>query len=406
MVKEIKTCRLCGGNLKVIYDLGKLYVSTFLEADDAGFRAPLRLAECENCHLVQLKDQVELDDMYRQYWYRSGLNKSMTYDLKDVARSAEDIISLHEGDVVLDIGTNDGTLLTEYFTENIIKVGFDPALNLKNKAEKVCNHFINDYFSADLYPENLPEPKVITAIAMFYDLPNPHAFVEDVKELLDRHGIFIVQITDLMSIYKHTMVDSICHEHLEYYKMSDIVRLMYEHDLEVFKIEKNFVNGGSVRFYIGHKNVHFVEQMVSIILDDERSYLNSTPGSIEFFKSSVSLYRDKINSFLKKFNKVYALAASTKGNTLLQVFNLTYKDIIAIGEINEDKFGLKTPGTLIKIVPELEVLEAQPELIIVLAWHFTGTFREILKDYLAKGGLVLFPLPYPFVWTDNGGFLL
>jgi len=407
MYREIKQCRLCKGALNVIYDLGKLYVSAFLEQGVKGERAPLRLAECVDCGLVQLKDQVELDDMYRQYWYRSGLNKSMTYDLRDIARSAEDLVDLQPGDIVLDIGTNDGTLLSEYFNKTILKVGFDPALNLRDKAEKNCDVFINDYFSAEHYPKGgWDKPKVITAIAMFYDLPDPHKFVADIKSLLAYDGVFIVQITDWWSVLNNVMVDSICHEHLEYYKARDIVNLMEDHNLEVFKIERNNVNGGSTRFYIAHRNEREVEQVVYNVISSEDSFYTSERGSIKFFKNSVEMNKTKIKDFIKKFKSVYALAASTKGNTLLQVFDLTYENIIAIGEINDDKFGLRTPGTDIKIVPENEVLEAHPELIIILAWHFTSTFRDILKDYLKSGGLVLIPLPYPFVWTDNGGFLL
>lgn len=405
MVREIKRCRLCGGELKVIYDLGRLYVSSFLQKDDKGVRAPLRLSECSACHLVQLKDEVELDDMYRQYWYRSSLNKSMTYDLKDVARSGEDHASVKAGDVVLDIGTNDGTLLTEYFTEGLVKIGFDPALNLRDRAEKNCSYFINDYFSADKYPAGVGKAKVVTAIAMFYDLPNPHKFVEDVKEVLDKDGIFIVQITDWESVLNYTMVDSICHEHLEYYKSIDIVNLMGTHDLDVCRIERNSVNGGSKRYYIAHKGSYLADNTVESILREEAKFFNSPRGNVEFFKESVNLFKKSIKKFISNFDRVYALAASTKGNTLLQVLELNHNDIIAIGEINEDKFGLYTPGTRIKIVPEQEVLDAHPELIIVLAWHFKTTFKDVLKDYL-KEGYVLFPLPYPFIWKDNGGYVL
>lgn len=407
MVREIKSCRLCSDELDVIYDLGKIYVSTFLKPGESGVRAPLRLAQCKGCGLVQLKDQVEMDDMYRQYWYRSGLNKSMRYDLKDIARSAEDIVTFEPGDIVIDIGTNDGTLLSQYFNNQILKVGFDPALNLKDRAEKNCDVFINDYFSADLYPKGgWDRAKVITAIAMFYDLPDPHKFVEDVKKLLHFEGIFIIQVTDLFSIFNHTMVDSICHEHLEYYKMWDIIHLMEEHNLEVFRVERNNVNGGSTRFYIAHRNCMPVEPLVDVMVKAEEIFFNSTRGSVEFFKNSVGIYREKIKATLKKFNNVYALAASTKGNTLLQVMNLTNKDIKAIGDINEDKFGLKTPGSSIKIISEQEVLDANPDLIVVLAWHFTETFREVLKDHLKRGGLVLYPLPYPYIQKDNGGWIV
>jgi hypothetical protein len=402
--KEIDKCRICGGKLRVVYTLGNLYISTFLKDKDKAKMAPLRLATCIKCELVQLKDEVILDNMYRQYWYRSGLNKSMVKDLKDIVDSAKGLVEFKSGDVVTDIGTNDGTLLSLYMgTEILVKVGFDPAYNLANVANENCNYFINDYFTFENYPETLPKSKVVTAIAMFYDLPNPYKFVQDVESILHEDGIFIIQFTDYISILKNTMVDSICHEHLEYYTFVHIVKIMKDNGLKVIDVEENDVNGGSIRVYIVHEKskVQSTER-VPLKLANDALFLSTARGTIEYFKNSVRLYKESVGSYLDKAvergGTIYALAASTKGNTLLQVFNL--HQIQAVGDINEDKFGLRTV-TGIPIISEKEVLDLNPDIIVVLAWHFTDTFEKVLEEYVDNGGIVVYPLPYPLAVTDR-----
>lgn len=408
IIKDEKYCRICKSEIKPVWDLGEIYVSSFLKEGEEGFKAPLVLAKCDKCGLIQLKHTVELDGMYKKYWYRSGLNASMVKDLKDIVTNIENVVTLKSNDIVVDIGTNDGTFLSLYKNNNLLRVGFDPATNLHDNAFNNCDIFINDYFEASYYPKELNKAKVITAIAMFYDLPDPNKFIQDVKKILRIDGVFVIQLTDWVSTIKNNMIDNFCHEHLEYYTLIDLINLITENGLEIFDISHNKVNGGSVRLFISFPRSYEINDRVVDEVIDELTFLSSPRNSIEEFKNNIEEAKLKINKFLFKnrYNNVYALGASTKGNTLLQLFDLDYKKIIAIGEINKDKFGLKTVGTNIPIIPENDVLDSNPQLIIILPWHFRETFIEKLKDYLRLGGAVLFPLPEPFVLTNTGGFYL
>jgi len=339
----------------------------------------------------------------------------MVKDLQDIVTSIEKMIEIKDHDIILDIGCNDGTLLSLYSNKKSYKVGIDPAINLKEEAEKNCDVFINDYFSAHNY--TFPDAKVITAIAMFYDLPDPNQFLEDIYYSLADDGIFVIQLTDLTSMLKVNAFDNICHEHLEYYTLGNLVNLFYGNNFIVQHVEYNNVNGKSIRIFARKDLGKRIKQSPSVLdsLIQEQDYLYENP--LEKFPGKIKEIKNKVVSFIRAFSRgepenylpersVFALGASTKGNTLLQVFGLDETDIQAIGEINKDKIGLFTPGTAIPIYSEEDIFKEKPDLIIILPWHFTETFEKVTREYRMKGGLVLFPLPEPYVLTDNGGFML
>lgn len=399
--KEEKHCRICGGKLIVVLDLGELYISDFIKPGEEGVKAPLVVATCNNCGLTQLKHTVNSDSMYKKhYWYRSGLNKSMVKDLEDIVRSIENIVELKDGDTVIDIGTNDGTLLNLYKNKELNKVGFDPAPNLRELAEKNCTCFINDYFWG--VERLFWYAKVMTSIAMFYDLPDPNTFVDDIRKTLSPEGIWIIQFTDLLSMLKINAIDNLCAEHLELYRLLDVKNLVEKHGLEIFRVEYNKVNGGSIRIYVSFPGVYPVEESIEKSLMEEKEYLEI--DSIVKLYERFEIYKRKINYFLTRFPKenIFALAASTKGNTLLQLMEWDKDQIRAIGEINSDKIGLVTAGTSIPIISEDKLSYYESSLIIILAWHFKKTFAEILKHYIESDGVILFPLPKPHVITKNG----
>lgn len=390
---EIYCCRICGGELFTVLNLGEIYPSAFI-IDEVPQMYPLILTECKVCKLVQLKHTNDPDAMYRNYWYRSSLNPSMLRALRNVVDSTLLRYGREEG-VVLDIGANDGSMLS-MFPEGFYTIGYDPARNLVEEAGSRCDIFVNDYFNLKRWPNGL-RADIVTAIAMFYDLNNPRAFLGDVHAVLSDDGIFVLQMTDLVSMLEANAFDNICHEHLCYYSLLDLVRLLGSSGFIVFDVEYNSVNGGSIRVY-ATKERGRREQTERLGDALAREAILLTGTSIMSFSTRVMSIGLAIMGFVARLasekKTLYGLGASTKGNTLLQYFNLDHKFIRAIGEVNPDKFGRKTVGTSIPIIPEEEVLAQDPGCIIILPWHFEHFFIDRLWDYM-EHGQVLFPLPQP-----------
>ena len=387
-------CRNCKGSLESVLDLGELYPSNFVETTE-GEKIGLELTFCTECGLVQLNDTAELDSMYRQYWYKSGLNPTMVKALQNIVDGVKEL-GYTEGNI-LDIGANDGTLL-KLFGDGYFKVGIDPALNLAEEASKHCN-FINDYFPS----EDLPDTKydVITSIAMFYDLPDPNAFVEAINKYLKDDGVWIVQFTDLVSMFKLNAFDNICHEHLEYYSLTFLYEFLNKHNLSIFNVEYNQVNGGSIRLYVDKHSrpVHF---SVNYCLYNEYLYMTSFANPFEAFKERVLKAKASLKTFLYNkaklnFDKVYVLGASTKGNVLLQYYGLDTQYLKKALEVNKDKFGLKTVGSNIPIVAEERGMFDNPEFLLILPWGFTNFFVKKFDKYIRDGGQLIVPLPVPMV---------
>ena len=257
--KEINACRVCGSEkLLPILTLGNQSTIDFPDKDGTatGVLAPLDLVLCGNvdCSLAQLRHTVNPDLLYRQYWYKSGINQTMRDALADITSSAQKLVALNKGDIVVDIGANDGTLLRSYKIDGLFTVGFEPAKNLMDEARKGTSLIINDYFNGKSFAQNLPgeKAKVITSIAMFYDLEDPNSFVRNIKNILKEKGVWINQMNNLKTMLSDNAFDNISHEHLEYYSLSSLEFLLARHDLEVFDVELNSLNGGSIRAYIAH----------------------------------------------------------------------------------------------------------------------------------------------------------
>jgi trans-aconitate methyltransferase len=401
---------VCDGKLIELLDFGEIYPSGFVKSQEGLTKAPLMLAGCDSCGMVQLKHTVDLDSMYKeQYWYSSALNKSMVSSLTNVANEAQARQPLEEGDIVIDIGCNDGTLF-EFFPDDVYKIGFDPAENMKESAEEHCDLFINDYFCSSLLPTGThANAKIITSIAMFYDLPNPRDFVDNVAQALSYGGVWVVQFTDLLSMLQLNAFDNICHEHLEYYRLIDLVNIFREHDLEIFDLEYNNVNGGSLRVYVSHKSARPVEQIVEQMLEYERTYFTTLKDPFVAFQKRIKIAELGLKQFLatnKEAGKhTYLLGASTKGNTLLQIWGLSKDDFDFALEVNEDKFGLRTVGSDIPIISEKEGLAKDPDNLLILPWHFADTLIPKLESFMDDKGMVLLPLPSFTLNYREDGFL-
>ena len=408
--KTIKTCRVCGSKKLVhLLSLGRIYVSNFLDAKQDNppkfLKQPLELMFCDTaesgCGLVQLRHTFSAELLYRNYWYRSGVNRSMIEALADIASKAEKIAKPQSGDYVIDIGSNDATLFRFYKNKNLNLVGFEPAKNLIPYAKKnsPSGTYINDFFSFKAWQKKFDgkKAKIITAIAMFYDLDEPNEFIANITKCLDEKGVFIIQMSHLPSMLQQNAYDNICNEHLEYYSLDSLNNLLKRHNLEIFDVELNDVNGGSFKTYIQPKGYRTISQKVRELEKFERGIKLFSRKTYETFASRVIGSKNKLYEFIKKETKkgkrVYVYGASTKGNTLLQFCNLDKNLIKAAADRNPDKWGKKTVGTLIPIISEEQARREKPDYFLILPWHFLKEFIQREKDYLRRGGKFIVPLP-------------
>jgi NDP-4-keto-2,6-dideoxyhexose 3-C-methyltransferase len=413
-VKARSTCRVCEGALSSVLFLGDQYVSNFvLPEEPDGLKAPLELVLCGRCGLLQLKHTVPAEAMYKNYWYRSGTNQTMRNALADIANKAESLIHLQEGDSVLDVGCNDGTLLASYKTNGIYRIGFDPAENLAVFSRKVTDKQVTGFFESEAFYRDAElskiRPKAVTTIAMFYDLEDPNRFVADVKKVMHPEGLWVVQMSYLPLMLKQNEFGNICHEHLEYYSLRSFEYLLKLHDFKMVDVELNDVNGGSFRAYV--RNCEAAEsefgdaeyrerasERVCSLREQEAAMALDQTATYREFALWLQRIKEDVLAFVKdqvgRGKKVYVYGASTKGNTMLQYFGLDCSLISAAAERNPDKWGKVTVGTRIPIVSEEEARAAKPDYFLVLPWHFLEEFQAREKNYLLSGGRFVVPLPH------------
>ena len=411
MVREIKECRICSSaEFELVVDLGDQYIaSAFVDehvSADLSNRYPLQLIRCSSnngCGLVQLRHSVHPDLMYTDgYGYRSGINESMKANLKSIVNQVETIAELKDGDIVIDIGCNDGTLLDFYQNKNIDKVGFDLVAKIIQSAREKGIDGINEPFSAESFIRNRPgkKAKIITSIAMFYDLEEPNKFVKDISAVLHDKGVWVIELSYLPAMLDMNSFDTICHEHLEYYSLKQIEWMASEHGMQVTNVEINNVNGGSFRVFLQNKSVKVgaseIKRIASMRVKETQLTLD-TDRPYNIFRAEILRFKNMLMSLLLKLNEegksVYAYGASTKGNVLLQYAGITPELVQKAAERNPEKWGRYTLGTNIPIISESEARAEMPDYFLVLPWHFFAGFVEREREFLDRGGKFIMPLP-------------
>jgi hypothetical protein len=398
--------------MKELFTLGNLYVSDFLKEGESprGGSVEMKMMMDDNGS-VRLEQIAPLDTMYGKYWYRSGINNTMKKELNGIVNSITDIVKLKENDLWVDIACNDGTLLS-YVPKNLLRVGIDPVDDsYKIESEKHSNLIIQDYFSHDVFKNskfgNL-KAKVITTIAMFYDLEEPKKFVNDIVKVLDDNGVWVLQLSYTPLMIEQLAFDNICHEHVYYYSLFNIKKMFKECGMDIIDVQLNDTNGGSFRIYCMKENSDKTKfgtqpyrdicrfRINSLLQYEESLKLDSVDTWVDFY-NRINELKEKTVSFIKsekeKGKKIWGYGASTKGNTLLQYFGLDHTLIDGIAERSPYKFGLKTVGTNIPIYSEQEMRNQKPDYLLVLPWHFIDEFVDREIEFLQNGGKFIVPCP-------------
>lgn len=402
--KPIEKCRISGsGHLVTVLSLGSQYLTGVFpkSRDQAVTRGPLDLVWCPDSGLLQLKHSYSLDEMYGDnYGYRSGLNASMVRHLSATVAALSRRYEPTPADWVLDIGSNDGTLLKAYPT-SVKRVGIDPTARKFRQFYPPEIRVVPDFYSADKFLELTGNKRatIITSMSMFYDLEDPRTFVRDVAAALVGDGVWHFEQSYMPAMLRTNSYDTVCHEHLEYYSLGVIRRLLDGAGLRIANVQMNAINGGSVAVTACHRDssIRSADGLIEWLLEQEDNWGLNSPKPYRDFEERVFRHRTDLRRLVQTLvadgKRVLGYGASTKGNVLLQFCELGPAEIPAIAEVNPDKFGSFTPGTLIPIVSEQEAKAMAPDYFLVLPWHFKESILQREQEFLGRGGKMIFPLP-------------
>jgi len=400
---KIKNCRLCGSNLlKSIINFGLMSLSSKFPSKKVNYKTktPMILAICNSCKLAQLLHNYDLKDLYNdEYGYRSGINQIMVNHLASITSEIKKIVNFNNGNYVLDIASNDATLLKSYKLSKIKYVGIDPTIKKYKKFYPKNFKRVPKLFSKKDYLKASAnnKAKAITSVAMFYDVQDPNKFTSEIKDILDKDGVWVMEMFYIPILLKYNAYDSICHEHITYLTYKHIETLCKKNNLRIFNATLNSMNCGSIRYFICHKNAKFKSNHISIN-ECKKHEKNLGKNKIYLdFKKRIQKISKKLNLLIKKINNrketIHIYGASTKGNVLIQYSKINKKYIPYAAERNPLKWSKKMPGSEIPIISEKTSRSMKPNYFLVLPWHFKDNFITRERQFLLNGGKLIFPLP-------------
>lgn len=403
--RMITRCRMSGdSNLISVLNLGEQALTgVFPSSKEVPIsRGPLELVWCPTSGLLQLHHSFNPSEMYGEgYGYRSGLNASMVEHLEAKARRLERQVGLRGGDVVLDIGSSDATLLKAYQVSGLERIGMDPSAEKYRGFYTSGIRLVSDFFSRKAFLEETKnrQPKLITSIAMFYDLEDPAAFAREIAELLPEGGVWHFEQSYMPTMLRQNSYDTICHEHLEYYSLQAVLKILTKAGLTAAEVLMNSTNGGSfaVTAVKGRSSLPVDHRMIDWLLSEEDRLGLGSPAPFRAFEDRVFHHRESLVRLIASLRadgkRVLGYGASTKGNVILQFCNFGPDSIEAIVDVNPRKHGCFTPGTHIPIISEEEGSRRNPDYYLVLPWHFRDFILRKEAAYLAQGGRMIFPMP-------------
>ena len=360
-------------------------------------RVPFEVVYSRSSKLLQLKHNYNPKLLYGDnYGYLSSLNPVMVKHLKKKSSFLKKKINFKKNNFILDIGSNDGTFLNFFNGSNIF--GIDPSIEKLKKNYKKGIRKLPFIFEEGYTFIKEKKFKLITAVAMFYDLKDPVSFMKKVKKILKPDGIFHIEVAYLPDIIKTFAYDTFCQEHYEYYSLISLNYLCEKTDMKIIDFGFNKINGGSIWLNISHSKFKFktrdlklrnqIAYEVKKKIDKEETYRN-------YFRK-VFNHGEKMHSIIKKLkdnNKgIYGFGASTKGNVLLQIAKINKNLLKGIFDVNKEKFNKFTPYSMIRILDEKKLKKIKPDYILLLIWHFKGYVIKKIKKFNNKTKIII---PFP-----------
>lgn len=398
----ITECRVCGSrSLDSVLDLGdQPWANDFLKADEVGTEKlyPLQLLVCNQCSLSQLSYTVAKETMFSSHTYLSGMTKTLTDHFDTTAKKVVSKFFPHDDPKtisVLDIGSNDGSQLKSYQEMGCEVLGVESSSNIAAIAIGDGVPTVANYFNLDLVNDLNRTFNVINASGVFFHLEEIHSVTQGIKAALDKDGVFVVQCLYMGSIMNNVAFDQIYHEHLFYYTVKTLNYLLNLHGLELFDCEECPIHGGSIIGYASHKGRFNRTSMLETLENKEASAKTNLIKTYFDFADKATALKHKnrvfIQDALNAGKKIYGLGAPVKGNTLLNYFGFTTKEIEALTEINPLREGLFAPGSHIPILME-NTLDTHPDLYYVLAWNFKDEILSKNHRLISAGVQFYFPI--------------
>ena len=403
-------CRNCRSKslIKVIF-IGKQVVSSIFpkKIKKNSKKYSLDLYECKKCKLVQLGKSIPLGNMYGEtYGYRTSLSKLMVNHMCNKYLKLKKILKLKNNSSILDIGSSDSTFLNFFSNERkgYNCYGIDPSAKKYIKYYRKDVNLIVDYFSAKAVNKKIIQLgkrenkfKLISSFAMFYDIDDPNGFCKDISSLLEKDGIWILEMSYFPMLLSNLTYDQICHEHVTYYTLSVFKKIVEKNGLKIIDFSFNVINGGSIEIICAKKNSKAKVQKNKIynqlLIEKKISAKDYKKFNlrVDNIKKTTNLLLENI---FKAKQKIIGYGASTKGNIVLNHCNIKSKQIKYICDENPEKYGRYTPGTNIKIISKKNMRNIKPDYLLVLVWSFKTEVIKQELNYIKKGGKLIFHLPF------------
>jgi len=404
------TCRVCGNSdLKLFLELGPTpLANSFLKSSDEFKNEniyPLDLYFCGNCSLVQLLDVIDPEVLFRHYVYVSGTSETMETHNEEYAQTIVNFLELGSDDLVLEVASNDGSLL-KYFKKYKVKIlGIEPATNIAEIAQESGIDTLNEFFNsvtATRIKNNYGPAKVIIGNNVLAHIDNTQDFLNGCKDILADEGMAVFEVPYIRELLNRLEYDTIYHEHLCYFSITSLVHLCDEVGLSVVRVDHLPIHGGSLRIYAGDKKYypHHGDEVIIKVQSEQHAGMTNQ-AYYERFAANVEHNRQVLLNLLKTLQAegktLAAYGAPAKGNTLLNYCGVGTDIIPYTVDKNPLKVGQYTPGMHIPVLEVSTLLERQPDYILILAWNFAEEIMHQQKEYHDRGGKFIIPIPEPKV---------
>lgn len=401
--KKITKCRVCKSRNLVCYlNLGQTpLANSFLKKSEVKNekKFPLEVLLCKDCYFSQLSIVVDPEILFRNYAYNSKHAATFKTHCEELAQELNRKI-LKKGELVIDIASNDGSLLKFFKQKKNTVLGIDPARNLARKANQAGIETIPEFWDERFARELLKKKgkaKVITAFNVFAHVDDMHSFVEGAKTMLDENGYLIIESPHILPMLKNTEFDTIYHEHLSYLSLKPLKKLMRSHGLRIAKVKKFDIHGGSIRMYIEHANKNTSDGSLEKIIQEEETSGVYSLMRYNKYQKQVEKVKNDLVSMLSRLKeegcKISAFGASAKGNTLLNYCNIDNTTIDFIFDRTLEKQNRLYAGVHIPIIDPSNIEKNKPDYLLLLAWNFAAELMEKTKTHQKRNGKYIIPIP-------------